>query len=510
MAEVRDIPIKFPTKGLVKRFGYSHQPPETTAYSLNIYPYEWETGRERGGVRPGIAAGYSIGSDPSAWCEATWRVSGGGSSRGVAVATKSGTYISTGAGYTGVIAGASGSDFMSCTVYGDWLVQGDLGALDIKVRNLYESESGDLTNGSDEDVFPGLTRAGTAPTNCALVQRWNDRLMVAADNDNPHALYASKMGNIIDWDFSDVSLSGAWSSTGSEGGQIGEPITALIPHNKDCLLIGCTDSLYVMRGNPRAGGHLYNLSEKIGPIQHSAWTKDGADTTWMLTRHGLWKMPPGCGQPPVSVSREILPDDLNGLDPTVSGSKFSLAYDERFRGLHIMVLTGSERIQYFYDLQNGGFWKQDLGFDMRLAAELKSIGVGDKSACQFMTGSSTYDFSLSNTSENIDSELWLGPFAIADQGTTGILASVQAVLGEDSGNVAWSLYVGDSPQEAFNGNRSYLGSNWTRKGLNHRQYPRTRGTVFFIKLEDVANSRWTVEEILARVSATGARRVSGE
>ena len=262
MPDVRDVTIPFPTKGLIKRFGYSHQPPNSTPYSLNVYPYEWETGRERGGVRPGIGTATTGPTDPSFWCEATWRVNGGGSLRGVAVSGTDGTYFYIGSGWSKPISTASGSTFTTCTVYDDWLIQGDLGSTigstKIQCYNLYESATGNLTD-AQAACFPtalGLTKAGTAPTNCGIVQRWNDRLMVAGSLENPHRLFASKMGNILDWDYTNVALSGAWTSTGAEGGQIGEPITALIPHNKDCLLIGCTDSLYVMRGNPRAGGSL--------------------------------------------------------------------------------------------------------------------------------------------------------------------------------------------------------------------------------------------------------------
>ncbi len=83
----------------------------------------------------------------------------------------------------------------------------------------------------------------------------------------------------------------------------------------------------------------------------SAWCKGGDDRTWMLTRDGLYYVRPGCGEPPIQVSREVLPEALTAIDPA-SGGWASIAYDTRWRGLHIYTSVG----HYFYDIASEGFW----------------------------------------------------------------------------------------------------------------------------------------------------------
>ena len=61
----------------------------------------------------------------------------------------------------------------------------------------------------------------------------------------------------------------------------------------------------------------------------------------MMTRDGLYIMPPGCGSPPQSVSREFLPKELLNID--TSAYAVSMAYDLRLRGAHLVPL---QRIKY--------------------------------------------------------------------------------------------------------------------------------------------------------------------
>jgi len=452
-----------------------------------------------GGVRPGLTAFGEIGGDgPRGWCEANWL-----NNSGIAVCHDNGTAVRTSTlGWTQKINTGISVDVASCAVY---------------LLNLYQAEAGATTRFiplvSSVGAGTVLSNAGggTAPTNCGLITSWGDRLVLAGDTVHPQVIYFSRIGDPTDWDYTDVDAGGAWANNGSEGGEFGDNITALIDHNRDCLLVCGEDSIYAVRGNPKAGGQIYSLTKTVGPLTNNAWCKTGNDYTVMMTRDGLYSMRPGCGEPPVSMSREVLPEDLTAIAMAGSTS-VCLGYDSRFRGIHIHVRlgVGGARTHWFYDLQSKGFWPMSYGvpnYVMDLAPNLKSASSSTKSGMLAIEdGGAAFQYDTAST-ESINSYLFYGPIALGSPHTEGVLTEIAAVLSEDSGNTAWSVFVGDSPQEAFASTVAFTGANWNRQGLNYVQNPLVRGTAMYIKVEDVSQSRWVVEEMMAIVRAAGQRRV---
>lgn len=500
MAKTRPLTLEFPSGGVSKRFGYHKQAPFTTPSALNVWPSQWETGRQRGGVRPGLTSyGTSLANAPYNWCEATYV--NGGTQRGVAVVHAGGVSVRTAsADWTSWITTAPGTNFSSCAVY---------------LQKLYMARGGSSVLFVDLTTTPGagatITPSGgtTVPVNCGLVVAWGDRLVLAGDTVDPHIIYMSRVGDATDWGYSDTDEGAAWANTGSAGGRVGEPITALIPHNDDCLLVGGTDSIYAISGNPRLSSRpVYSLSQQVGPLMQTAWCKTGNDYTIFMTRDGLYSMRPGCGEPPVSISREVLPEELTAIDPG-AGDKVTLGYDARWRGIHIYVDRNSGTdAHYFYDLQSKGFWPMSFSAGtMALAVNLKSASSSTKSGLLALTSAGqAYQFDVESV-ESIDSHVYYGPVAIGSPHSEGIISEAQAVLSEDSGAAAWSVYAADSPQQAFNlGAPSFTGANWDIQGLNYVQNPLVRGSAAYVKVEDVSNSRWCVEEIPLVVRQAGRRK----
>jgi hypothetical protein len=82
----------------------------------------------------------------------------------------------------------------------------------------------------------------------------------------------------------------------------------------------------------------------------------------------------------------------------------------------------------------------------------------------------------------IDSYCWLGPIRLGGSDyLDGILTEVVAILDDESGDVDWELYVGDSPEEALV-STAITSDTWDG-GVNYKDRPRVRGTVCFIKLK---------------------------
>ena len=518
MPEVKEIVIPFPVGGIVQNRGYHDQPEGTTPDAKNIWPFQWESGRGRGGVRPGRSEEIGPDGDVRGWCNANYY--SGGTKTGIACATSSGCWYhedgfddGVGSDWIEKIETACLSDFGSCAVFDGRLIQTS------------------LTNTYPLWVLLDTPGPGTAindadsPENCGLVAVWNGRVFLAGVSIAPNTLYASKVGSFHqanDWDTTETGAGAAYSNAGDDVGQISEPITSLIPHNRDCFLVGCVDSIYVIRGNPKSGGQIYRLSDESGPVMNTAWCKDSADNTWILTRQGLSRIPSGCGQPPESVSKSVIPNELVGLDPGVSNAKYSLVYEDRFQGIHIIGWTGSEPLAWFYDLQAGGFWRQEYAQSgssanqVQVGWDFPSVSSTSRGSCVLANfGTDCWIMDTSDDTEEIDSYLWLGPIPVGEPNQQGIMHSIMATLAEESGDIAWSVYIADSAQEAFNQDvdpgvtvaPDFTGENWDRGGLNFEQYPRLRGSVFYLKLEDVSNSTWSIEEITTKITALSKRRV---
>ncbi|MEM9354583.1 MAG: hypothetical protein AAGB04_00075 [Pseudomonadota bacterium] len=404
-----------------------------------------------------------------------------------------------GGSWTTRISTAPGGDFASCAVYQDMVYQASASQTTVR-RN-------SLSGGSEEALtIDGL---GTVPTNCGLVALHGDRLVLSGDAGSPQVVYMAAIGNPRNWDFSAEDRAGAYANSGGQEGRVGEIITSLISHNQNCLLIGCTDSLYVIRGNPRVpGNRIEVLNHEVGPLMQSAWCKTDSDDTIVMTRQGLYAMPPGCGDTMQNISDGRLPDDLVGIDPG-AGDKVSLVHDGRFRGVHIYLdrASGSDA-HYFFDLKpGGGFWPMSFSAGtMKLGVSFKRAASNTESDVIAMTGSSAYQFDTS-AGESIDSHLYYGPIALGSPHLEGVLTEISGVLSEDSDAVSWEVYVGKSPQEAFNSTVAFTGTDWINQGLNLRQHPRVRGVAAYLKVFATGSARWSIEEIVGTAYPAAKRRV---
>ena len=513
------VAVRFPIKGIEKRWGYQGQGPFTTVDCNNIWPTQWSTGRERGGTRPGLSPITVSVADrnPLNWCDATWE-NNETAFRGVATVSRIGYRVSFSSGgntYNKAEGRLGTNDFRSCSVYLQHLFIASGGRKGITVVKLSESASDlDIQNplksaeifDDDGESFTTKIYKGTPPEKCGLVQTWGDRLVFAGDTAHPHIVYMCRIGAPDDWDYSKNDASAAWANSGGEDGKIGEPITALIPHNRDCLIIGCTDSMYIFRGNPRLNGQKYQLTSVIGPVMQSAWCKAGDDSTFFMSRDGLYMIRPGCGEPPVQVSGEIIPKDLKSIDPG-SGDWVSIAYDTQWRGVHIYARRGSQDIAYFFDIQSGGFWPMTFSSHPRLAINYKSLTSEDKSGLVIVSsGGTSKQFSSAVPCEK-DAYLYYGPFALGDPFTEGLVTEIASVLAGNSGNVKWSLHAGDSPELALADPTPFEGMTWKEQGLNYNQNPMRRGTTCYIKVYGDAGVQWAIEEIMMQTQLAGRRTV---
>jgi hypothetical protein len=358
-----------------------------------------------------------------------------------------------------------------------------------------------------DPAIPSLTEweasDGTLPLGCPLIARYRDRLVLAGAADAAHRWYMSHQGDSDDWEYGfGLGIPGlAVSGQVSDAGDIGEPINALIPHSDDFLVFGCQDSIWVLRGDAGYGGFIVNISREIGIIGPNAWCRGPSGEIIFLSRDGLYGLDAGAQTYPISISREKLPNEL--VDINTAAYDVLLAYDVRFRGVHI-YLSGrsiSGAMHYWFDWETQGLWPVRLqdgheptaifAYHSDVAADSTVLlGGRDGYIRQYVDGFGDDD------GRAFDSYTLLGPFRLSgNDHRAGLLTELIGAPADGSGSVVWAMQVGDTQEAAFLADPTASGT-WNG-GLNYTVRPRLRGNSMFLRLSGQGLTPWVMERVTA-------------
>lgn len=517
MPQSRPFSITFPLGGLDRQFAIQSQAPFTTAAALNVYPIDTGTGRARGGVRPVLKQLASTGFAPYHWTKISYLDTT--IKEGILVCNAGGTYSTLdGVTFTERIATNPASSFASCAVYNGMIYQASYGANTRQATVLGASEA-DLSVSYYDPPTNSLPK-GTAPTGCGVVWVHQDRLALAKD----HQVYMSAVGDATNWDYTDVTSGGPWTNTGSEGGQLGHAVIGAINHNYDISLVGSPRSIYAVLGNPRVSG-TRRVSDSIGPLNNNCWCKgidaNGDNSTFLLSYDGLYMIPAGDYSKLVKLSKNKIPVELTGTNPA-AGDVACIGFDNMWSGIYITINPNSgSDVNYFYHIPTDSYWPLALPITPQVYATFPAVqSVVRSSILPIGTGGSVRQFDNAalqgGSNESIDSYLLLGPIRLSGADREGMLVSLTAALATGSEDVNWEVYAGDTAEEAYTKaiaatSPDFTGTKWTYSSgrhLNYWQYPRVRGAYMYLRIADVANERWLIEEIMGERADAGRRRVS--
>lgn len=355
---------------------------------------------------------------------------------------------------------------------------------------------------------------GTLPQDCPIIAMWGDRIYLAGKIGFPHLFFASKRGDPFNWDYSEFVLAQdsreSYAGSATNAGLLGQPITALIPYSADYLIVGGTNSLWVMRGDLASGGGWDNISRTIGILSQAAWCPLPGGGIAYLSADGLYVILATPGAEPESLSRERLPKKLIDIDP--ANIEVLLAYDVQARGIHIYLSSRGGPVQehWWFDWETKGFWPLVLPRDQEPLAILSRqstdasypngvfLGCRD-GVLRKHSKQSTFDDSVP-----FDSHVLYGPIPISgNDHEDGLLLELVATLALNSGNVEWSAHVGESPEAAAKA-PAFDSGVW-HEGLNHTNHPHAGGNAFYLRLQ--STHAWAVESIDALTMKTGKQKL---
>lgn len=338
-----------PLAGVSKRAGFQKQPPFTGHTITDFWPVDVDSGRAVLATRPELTA---IGS-PGDTVNMLARVNGvksDGPKQSMIAASGSDLFwwddtvwrLATGAQASAVDTGRA---VFAC----DFLSQAFIFVDDAKpiVFDYPTAVASTL-----------VEQAGDCPASVRFGTEWQGGLWVAGQEDNPHILFGSRTGNAFDWDFS-ADIEDEGGAFFDLGGYWSGPITALVRHTTDTLLISTVSGMVAYHGHPRRGGTPEVLSSTY-ILGQGAWTKTPGDRVYMLTPRGLMYLDPNPGAIPIPISDKSIPEDLIGLTYDYADPKVNVCYDSRWNCIHITDRTAGATQAWSYFLDTGAFVKNTL------------------------------------------------------------------------------------------------------------------------------------------------------
>lgn len=469
----RVIHVRAPLAGVQKRSSFQQTEPFFAYDALNVLPVDFKTGvsRDRIAVRPGFKAVTAAGSG-SINMQATLHLAPGASFVRQPMYGRGGTlYRWNGSSFTSVDASAVDTGRPVCAI--SYLQK--LYILNVTLAYKVYTFSGHSVG----------SWSGSPPADCPIGCVWDDRIVLSGNASNPHVVYFSRQGEggPEDW-VEDVDAPAPIISTSIEGGNISEPVTALVPHHRQCLLVGHWNSWDVYRGNPRRGGTLSRIPSPAGPICWTAWCYTSDGWLYYLSRDGLYRMPPGCGDVPQSVSRERLPEDLLAIDGI--DELAYLEYDVRYRCVYIVV---PGRQSYLYDLEKEGFWPITLADDDVESLHRHEQFETEDASGVYVGAAGLHRLDRTEPLEDgAEAYCQIGPIKLSDNMDEGAtIYEVNAHFGKNTDDETGTLSVscGLDAEEAIEQNADQTSSETFENILanNNRMLPHMSGHAAFIDLE---------------------------
>ncbi len=368
----------------------------------------------------------------------------------------------------------------------------------------------------DDTVHTWAATSGTLPVDSSgnkprLICTWHGRTVLSGLIKDPQDWFMSYRGDPTNFNYAPVSPTVDQSVAGNLAfqGLIPDMVTALMPFNDDVLVFGGDHTLWMMRGDPMAGGEIDLISDAIGAAWGIPWCKDPYGSLYFVSnRMGIYSLVPG--QSPIRISQQ-LENLLANID--TGATLFRMIWDDRFQGLHVFCTpyaAAARAMHLFWD-QRSGAWYTDV-FDNNNHNPLccltydgdhpndrvALIGSWDGYVRQLEPAATDDDGTA------IQSAVVIGPF-VTPQMDEVLLNSLQALLVQYSGDVDFAVYVGTTAEIALS--RPSVASGTWSAGRNLNTYVRRSGHAVWVKI--MSSNQWAMEHIRAYLRTTGKVRQRG-
>lgn len=374
-------------------------------------------------------------------------------------------------------------------------------------------------------VYPNVSTTpktyGTMPAKATLIALYRGRIVLAGNPAYPYQWYMARQNNPYDFAYFANDPQAPVAGGNADAGELGDVITALIPYKDDYLVFGCANTVWVMRGDPAAGGSLDEVSLTtgiFGPMSH-CW--DDKDNLYFFGTAGIYRIPPGFG-PPENLTAGLLPNIVADLDVDPSTHRIVMAYDRRRIGILIAITTlaTGSNVNYWFDLKTQGFFPETYPGEAGVYAavyyeaqdsDYRRLLVGGRDAYIRYFKDSAKDDDAGGSDDAISSYSTFGPIQLSqDADREGKIISLTVITGTDTDGLSYDVHVADSAEETIDqveaGSTPFLTGTVQVDNRVARIRVKCRGIYALIKLYNSTTSQtWAIEKVVAQVTEGGRR-----
>jgi hypothetical protein len=376
--------------------------------------------------------------------------------------------------------------------------------------------------------FNSMAVYGALPTKAYLGCLYRGRCVLSGNPEIPYQWYMSRQANPWDWTY--LALDSQSPVTGGDGtaGKCGDIITALAPYQDDYLIMGASTSIWVLRGDPAAGGSFDLMTDATGIFGANSWCWDAGKNFYFLGNNGIYVIKPGTGGTPENLTQNCIPNFVKELQLNASVHRVTMCYDKENQGILIAktTLSSGDSQNYWLDLRTGGFFPETYPPECGVYSAIFYDSIGSSyrkmilgcadGYIRFFDTSQVNDISTS-VEEPIDSYVTVGPMKMgASEDDRGRLHSLTIVEGGDtssetqqSSSLQYDVYVDNSAESVISQiNTSvtplYSGTTITGQGRKPRIRTKARGTYLAVKLSnDVVDETFALEKVVGQVNPAG-------
>ncbi|MCC7407392.1 MAG: hypothetical protein IT442_04930 [Phycisphaeraceae bacterium] len=345
---------------------------------------------------------------------------------------------------------------------------------------------------------------------CRIIALYRGRIVLAGLSEDAQNWFMARAGDPLDWDYTPATTDATQPVAGnnSEAGLLGDIVTCLAPYQDDLLFMGGDHTLWVMRGDPAAGGQIDNISRQVGIVGPEAFTWDFS-RLYFLAQSGLYRVDAGGGN--------LEKIDRNRLDKVFDAVNYAtnnirLVYDRAWQGVHIFITPVNEPAaptdHWFWDERTDSFWRDQYPTNHGpTAVHLYDADDPDDRAV-LLGGFDGYiryfsDAVASDDGEAIDSYVQFTPLKLEGDLYNLRLHELQMIMGAGSNDVTLSAYTGKSAEEAVTAASAQFSSTLVA-GRNNSIRRRARANTLMLKLRNnTLDQTWAFESGMAFVQQAG-------
>ena len=362
-------------------------------------------------------------------------------------------------------------------------------------------------------IWSATSGYGQVPTGCQLMCRYRGALVMARQAVDLANWFMCRMRDALDWDYGETDYQAAAYYVGGDVGKPGDAITALIPWKDDYLVIGCANSIWLMRGHPKDGGSLDSISYEAGVLTGTAWAAGPTGALYWLGPGGFYGMQSIRGDiNPKNLSQDSVPVDLVNINP--ENYLVVLSYDTQRYGVWITVTSkasGASR-SWFWDERLNAFWPDRYPAEKDPTAAYDYVAdAANRSALLFGCRDGRlrifHNAAKDDEGAAIDSYVTFAPQALGGSpDREGTLTELRADLSENTDRVDYQLRVGKTFESAVAATAVHSGS-WRSGGMRPALHYRARGKALCMRLQNNnAGEGWEVESVTGKVIDGGRAR----